>query len=300
MKPPVPLIERLAFLLRRYNRLVLRHSRVSLKLLPLNTTLQFEGRPLRSVITPPITGDAAQRRYIYDAWLNPLTEDWDGHGSHEQGVREVVGAEADALLDFMWNTGKSNTFYEATVRLLYAMGNTEGATMQITDNTLLVTHDGLTYGINAGTTVSRFANGIDLGKGNPLEIVSRSETVEMDDPLFALLYREAYMRGKHVVHALTALRTGNPHFDFKRLVPHNYKRKATEKKLQMWEAILRNEPDPLSKLYRKIVPTWISRTDFNRYICQPQHRSIEPTDEMRVRSINKLYSYFNHQGKEQQ
>ena len=300
MKPKVPLIERLSFLLRRYNRLVLRHSRVSLPLLPLTTTLQFEGHPLRSVITPPVTGDAAHRRYIYDAWLFPLTEEWDGTTTSEQGVREVADREADALLAFMQNAGgKAPDFYEATVRLLYALGNTEGATMEITDNTLLVTHDGITYGIKAGTTVARFASGIELGKGNPQEILNRVEKVEMGDPLFALLYREAYLRGKHVVHALTALRTGNPNFDFKRLVGSQPRRTPTTKKLKLWESILLNEPDPLSTLYRKLVPTWITRADFNRYICQAQRRSTDPSYEARIRFSNKLYMYFNPQGKEQ-
>ena len=301
MKPKVPIIERLAFLLRRYNRLVLRHSRVSLPLLPLTTTLQFEGHPLRSVITPPVTGDAAHRRYIYDAWLFPLTDEWDGTTTSEQGVREVAGRDSDDLLAFALSTDREEPdFYEATVRLLYALGNTEGAEMEITDNTLLVTHAGITYGIKAGSTLSRFASGIELGKGNPQEILNRVETVEMDDPLFALLYREAYLRGRHVVHALTALRTGNPNFDFKRLVGSQPSRTPTAKKLKLWESILLNEPDPLSALYRKLVPTWITRADFNRCICQAQRRSTDPSYEARIRFSNKLYMYFNPQGKEQQ
>ena len=301
MKPKVPLIERLSFLLRRYNRLVLRHSHVSLPLLPLTTTLQFEGHPLRSVITPPVTGDAAHRRYIYDAWLFPLTEEWDGTTTSEQGVREVAEREANDLLAFVEHAGcRESSFYEATVRLLYALGNTEGAAMEITDNTLLVTHDGITYGIKAGSTLSRFASGIELGKGNPQEILNRTETVEVDDPLFALLYREAYLRGKHVVHALTALRTGNPNFDFKRLVGAQPQRKPTAKKLEAWESILLNDPDPLSALYRKLVPTWITRADFNRHICQAQRRPVDPSYEARIRFSNKMHTYFNPQGKEQQ
>ena len=63
---------RIAYYLRRYNRLILRHPRVTLKLLPLNTDLQFEGTPLRELITPQIEGDAAHRRHILDAYLSPL------------------------------------------------------------------------------------------------------------------------------------------------------------------------------------------------------------------------------------
>lgn len=194
---------RIAYYLRRYHRLILRHPRVTLTLLPLNTTLQFEGTPLRELITPQIEGDAAHRRHILDAYLSPLVT---FEGDSEKDLVEVAGAVGPSLLAFMQNKGgKPATFYEGVVRLIFALGNTEGATMEITDNTILVAHDHLTYGIKAGAVVSRFCTGMELGIGNPLEIVSRTETVEMQDPLFALLYREAYLRGKHLVHALTAI-----------------------------------------------------------------------------------------------
>lgn len=291
------IIGRLTFLLRRYNRLVLRHSRVSLTLLPLTTTLQFEGHPLSSLITPPINGDAAHRRYIFDVWLSPLTEPG---GDPEKELLDVVGLGGDTLLAFMKNHGgKPSNFYESTVRLLYALGNVAGASIQITDNTILVTHDGLMYGIKAGTTMSRFASDIALGEGNPLEILNRTETVEMDDPLFALLYREAYMRGKHLIHALTALRTGNPYFDFKRLVTEQYRRRVGKKKLQGWETIVMTARDPVGALYEKLVPTWMSRMEFDRHIAWIQHRKYDLPEDARIRVMNKMHVYFNQKGKEQ-
>lgn len=91
----------------------------------------LRGAPIRSVITPPVTGDAAHRRYIYDAWLHPLTDEWDGTTTSEQGVREVAGRDSDDLLAFALSTDREEPdFYEATVRLLYALGNTEGAEME--------------------------------------------------------------------------------------------------------------------------------------------------------------------------
>lgn len=288
---------RIAYYLRRYNRLILRHPRVTLTLLPLNTTLQFEGTPLRELITPQIEGDAAHRRHILDAYLSPLVT---FEGDSEKDLVEVAGTVGPSLLAFMQNKGgKPSTFYEGVVRLIFALGNTEGATMEITDNTILVTHDHLTYGIKAGAVVSRFCTGMELGIGNPLEIVSRTETVEMQDPLFALLYREAYLRGKHLVHALTAIRTGDPAIDFKTLIAEDYRPKVSERTLKRWEDVINEDPDPVGVLYRAMVPTLMTRQAFTKHIGSVQHRAIDMSETSRIRLLNKVYMYFNQQGKEQ-
>ena len=78
---------RIGYCLRHYHRLILRHSRVSLKLLPLNTKLQFEGVPLRQLITPRLTGDAADRRYLLDTYLSPLVN---GDGDPEKDLVEAA------------------------------------------------------------------------------------------------------------------------------------------------------------------------------------------------------------------
>ena len=121
----------------------------------------------------------------------------------------------------------------------------------------------------------------------------------MQDPLFALLYREAYLRGKHLVHALTAIRTGDPTIDFKTLIAEDYRPKVSARTLKRWEDVINEDPDPVGVLYRAMVPTLMTRQAFTKHIGSIQHRAIDMSEASRIRLLNKVYMYFNQQGKEQ-
>ena len=73
----------------------------------------------------------------------------------------------------------------------------------------------------------------------------------------------------------------------------------SERTLKRWEVVIEEDPDPVGVLYRAMVPTLMTRQAFTKHIGSVQHRAIDMSGTSRIRLLNKVYMYFNQQGKEQ-
>lgn len=291
------LTNRLAHLLRRYHRQLPHTKSMWLELMPLDTKETFEGRPLSALTIPYIHGQAGDRRNLLDLWVEPLrTGEWDP-------VKELGSAASYTLVKFMRVEGvkREVDLFEQTVRLIYVLGKTRGARMTIDETSIMVEHDGLTYGMQDGAIVTRLNAGIEIGKGNPQALLETVDVVEINDMTFSSLYREAYRRGQGVLNLLMALRTGHPDFRFHKLVDSSRAHKyMTRKQMDQAEKVIFEADDPVATLYRKLVPAYTSRTDFIAYISPVGGRQIPPTIYARQRLLNHLVSFFQPPKEDQQ
>jgi hypothetical protein len=290
MTPLTKITERLIWLLRLHGKRGAKVRRMTYSAHPLTTALKFEGTPLRSVMSPPVPDDPFACERIFDTWLTPLLE---GTGSSVKDLTDLAG---EALSSFITleGTGRSPTFQEATVRLLYALGNANGACLVYSPRSIEVFHGERTFGVTDGIVSSRFCEGMDLKPFNPVETLERVEQIRTFNPYFCQLYREAHRRGKGLPEALIALHMGNPDLNWRRMAEKSRPDQQPSKaKFRQWENILLKRADPILVLYTALVPLWITSAEFGKAIGRLATRPIDPSATTRQLCITRLHTYFH-------
>jgi len=281
---------RLTWLLRLHGKHGGKARRINYTSLPLATDLKFEGTPLRSIMSPPVPDDPFECEQIFDTWVSPMQT---GEGNSARDLAELAGT---ALVEFITleASGRSLSFQEVTVRLLYALGNAKGACLVYSPRTIEVFHGDRTYGITDGVVSSRFCEGFNLGEVAPTDTLERVELIRTFDRHFCSLYREAYRRGKGLPQAIIALHMGNPGFNWRRLAEAARPgQRPTYAKLMQWENMLLKRDDPIHALYLAMVPLWVTTAEFSKAVGRLSSRPINPTPQQRQFCITKLHTYFH-------
>lgn len=262
--------------------------------LPLVTKLEFEGTPLRSIMSPPVPDDVFGCEQIFDTWVAPLML---GDGDSVKDLTELAGSE---LCEFiaLEATGRSLTFQEATVRLLYALGNAKGASMTYGESHIFVSMDGRIFGVQDGKVMSRFCEGLDLGTVNPIETLEGTGDMRTFDSHFCRLYREAYRRGGLLPQALIALHQGNPRFNWRKLAEASRpNQRPSYNKMFQWENMILKKRDPLHVLYLALVPLWMTSAEFSKALVRVSSRPIELSPEQQQNYITQLHTFFHKNNK---
>lgn len=257
--------------------------RVTLHTLPWLTAKTFMGTPLRHVMSPLVPDTGIETEAIFDAWLWPkFTEEGDS-------VEDLTTASSKALTDFVL---LGSDFNEQTVRLLYALGNAEGATLVVDPTAMVVQHGEKAYGIIDRAINSRFCTGMRMDVDH-VEWLNRRHKIDFQDAQLCVLWQEAYRRGRGAVDAITALYQGDPNIVWKRLLTTRVKRPPPSKRrFDDWVATLCGPGDSVSRLYVKLVPQWMTATEFGKVICRLCVRKEDPSERVIQGCITRLYAFM--------
>lgn len=261
-------------------------NRIEFMSVPLNTDKTFEGMPVRLLLHPSLAGTGLELQSLFDSWCNTLQDE----GTLRHSVLGEFGH--DELAQFVSDAGES--FGGAAVALLYALGNVEGATLTYNEREIWVEKDGVRFGVADGIVHSRFCDGMNLGQFNPREAMETPRRVRSFDRTFISLYRHAYDLGDDVLAALIALKTGNPKFNFRSAMNAtslSHRPKARE--MQACETHLVSSHDPLSRVYRNLVPRFMTVAEFNRVFGHLNKRTLDPSIHVRQNYITALHNFFH-------
>jgi len=279
---------RLAELLKNHDKTGARARRLTFDSLPLATCVKFEGEPLRHVMSPPVPVTGPETEALFDAWLYPL------HTGEGEPEKESVG---ETLFNFM---NKGETLGDKTVRLLYALGNAEGAVLTYDQHTVKVQHDDRVFGISNGVVFSKFCSGLHI-PAEPQRVLEESGKVRTFDKFFCSLYREACKVGKGTKEALIALHTGKPGESMRRMVRiENTAKLPTSRQMSVFEETLHKPLDPLAYLYKQLVPGFLKPAEFSKLFGTLGQRPETLSATARQKHINTLHTHFHKTKKKAQ
>ena len=285
MDPAQPLINRIAFLLRHaYKIEVWPRKRVVYETIPLLNDISFEDHKLRDVMAPHVPGNGAQTEDAFDSWLWPMKNPGDG-----DSVQDLLSKSSQDVVDFVTQVSDVG---EQTVRLLYCLGNSGDARLEVTPTSIMVHHDDVAYGIIDGIVYSRFCDGMKI-VADHMKILTETTFIESKTPEFCKLYREARRQGKNVDKALIALAMGRPKFNFRRISHAKIFTPPTDLRIKALSLIISQEEDPLAKLYPALVPKYMTKACFNSKFGNITTRIANPNEWQRQKYINLMYDYFH-------
>jgi hypothetical protein len=260
-------------------------SIVTLETLPMITDKTWRGIPLCRAMSPPVPSTAVETEQLFDLWLWPVLR---GEGMLTDELEEASSA---ALVRFIT---KVEGFEERTVRLLYALSNADGAMLAHDNSSILVHHEDKTFGIARGRVTSKFCSGMAIDVDHK-RILSNHTSVRVGTREFVYLWYEAYRRKENLVEPLTALWQSSYIMFWSKLVTNRVKKKPpTEKQFDYWIGTLENTlEDPMWKMFKILVPKWMTKTTFTRTFGNLSSRKDNPSDTVRQFCINKLCLWFN-------
>lgn len=280
---------RLAFLLRMHKKSGSRTRRMTIKTIPLDNDLMFDHISLRKIMTPSAPSEGIFNERVFEAFLYPLI---DGDGTPEEGLRATAG---DAVADYVM---AGDSIEEQVVRLTFLCSNAEGATASFDKDSFLITHDDKVFGIEHGQIRSGFCSELKFDI-NPEQALTHVKDRRVFDDAFCSLYREALRRGRGLSNALTALLLGQPGFKFKLMAEEaDPCRFPSSAKLKQWEHVLNHELDPVAKMYRIMVPRWMTPSQFNRTFTCLSLRPVNPRASTITKLINQMHYFFHKNKKE--
>lgn len=258
-------------------------KRVVLKSLPLLTEKTFEGRPLRSVMSPLVPDTGVMTESLFDIFI------WPHHRKEGDSEKDLLEASSRDLVSFVL---KGTNLGEQILWLLYALGNADGARLAFDRNSIMVHHDQHSYGIIDGVVHSRFCTGFKVNADH-WEFLHRRWDITCLNESVCILWREAYRKGPGTVAALTALVMGQPRLNWKKMLDSVLPNKMpTNAQFDSWIATLHTAQDPLAKLYKELVPAWMTASDFGRVFCRIKNRPECPGESSKQAYITKLYAFM--------
>lgn len=258
--------------------------------LPLNTTLTCAGVELRRLLTPPVPvnhdditidmGPECER--LFDIWVSPLI---DGESGREEAFMEAAGRR---LYDFV-ASGKSEG--ERIVRLLTALGNTQGARVIHDETSFLVTIEGRAFGIQDGIAVSRFSSGVSIRVTNVTRIMSRTRQTSTFDSGFATTYRRLEDIAPKYLPALVALRTWGEEIDFHALFNPCGVGDFTDLLMEEVRNLVKLQ-GPYARLSNLLVPRWMKAREFQRVVGRLDRAPRTLTVKRQAFVVEKLHNFL--------
>ena len=266
------------------------HKRLVLRSLPLLTDKTFAGVPLRKVMSPAVARTGIENEALFDSWLWPVHS---GEGNQQEDLTDVG---SPALAKYVL---QGATLGEQTLRLLYALSNAEGASLTFDRDRILVQHDQVRFGIENGVVKSRFCNGMELNV-DPHEFMHRTPDIRVQGVAFSTVWRQAYRKGQSAAEAAVALYMGQPTLRWQKMLDQALPKKTPSKRhFDDWVETLNSPEDPVGKLYTKLVPRWMSVSEFGVVICRLKVRPMQPSIVAQQGYISRLYTHFHLKNKKE-
>ena len=258
----------------------------AVRALPWNTDLTYEGIPLSTIISPPGPTLGVNAEALLEAWVWPQ---FSGVGDHIQEFKAYTKKSYKDIFRFITYSSDNE---ERLFRLIYVLSKAKGATVLCDEQGIMINHDDCSFGIIDGIVHSRFCTGFKV-KGSYWEWVHTTPRFISRNGNFNLIWREAIRQG--IAHALTALYQGYPETDWSSIRGQGrYYKLPTTIQRARWLSALRDNDDPIGELYNNLVPDFMTRTTFNRIICDMTTRPYIISEKLRVGYANRLDAYFDN------
>lgn len=270
-------------------------KRIEVQSLPLLTDKEFNGVPVRKVMSPPVPETGAETEALFDTWL------WPHRSGEGNSVQDLTAASSKDLVQFVLRGGDFN---EQTFRLMYALSNAPGARLEYDPASLMVHHGDKSYGIIDGTVFSRFCGGVKIKVDHERLLTETYPMVSGDAALCAIWRGAVRKRATGAVWAFIALWMGNPKFNWRRLL-HRSRAKSktmnlpTVDRFDNWVSTILSEIDPVAALYDQTVPYWLTKTEFGRVIVWPSRKPRRLTEATRNRYIARLRDFIYNKPKKE-
>lgn len=266
-----------------------RTRRMDYMTIPFSTDATFDGLPVYVLMVPQVSAGGLENEAVFDTWCSVICEEGGGLNDAVRAIRELGRSD---LADFL--IANSTDIESASVMLLFALGREAGAALEFDHDGATVTHGGTRFGIANGVVFSRFSTGFKLGVVDPTKVLNSVRRIRAFDSAFIAFYREAYRVGEDALVALIALRCGDPNFSFRNALKRcRVRRIPNERVLRSIEDVILKSKDPISRLYTRLVPEWITASEFRDSFCNVTTRNRDPTKECRLRYINSLHEFFH-------
>ena len=277
--------EALAHALRHATSRGVRDRHRVVRSIPFNVKHKFKGIPIAELMHPPVPSDGAETESWFDVYMHPLVT---GNGDQITDLLDVAGADMCSFV----KTGVSPE--ERVIRLLWALGQAEGAVLIYDHNSIVVQHDNRQFGIVNGVVESRFCSGLKFSC-DPKTYLEATRDIHIHSAVFCSLWVEAHQKTRNEEMALLAILTAYPDFNFKRLLRFKPTTiKVSESMLLRFEKILSGKNDPIIKLYKKLVPEWMTVGEFSGVFCPLQNRSLTELKPLVLHSyITKMRHFFH-------
>ena len=289
LTPAEQAIKKLTHVLRGAARRGVRDRHRTVRSVPFNTKHEFYGTPLTELMHPAVPNLGAETESWFDAFMYPLIG---GEGDQIADLTEVAGEDMGAFVKFGASVG------ERAVRLLWALGQAEGATPHYNHTSITVQHDGITFGIVDGVVKSRFCSGLAC-PCDPKTYLEESHDIQICDPVFCALWVEAHSKYRNEEKALVALLSSRPNFNFRSML---YSEPTiptpSAAMIARLERMLTGKKDPILKLYTKLVPQWMTVGEFGKVFCPLASRPLHGLTDLAQQScITKMYDFFHNNTK---
>lgn len=258
----------------------------AIRALPWNTDLTYEGIPLSTIISPPGPTLGENAEALLEAWVWPQ---FSGVGDHIQEFKAYTKKSYKDIFRFITYSSDNE---ERLFRLIYVLSKAKGATVLCDEQGIMINHDDCSFGIIDGIVHSRFCTGFTV-KGSYWEWAHTTPRFISRNGNFNLIWREAIRQG--IAPALTALYQGYPGTDWSGIREQGrYYKLPTTIQRARWLSALRDNDDPIGELYNNLVPDFMTRTTFNRIICDMTTRPYIISEKLRVGYANRLDAYFDN------
>lgn len=292
LTPTERVIKRLSFMLRMHSK---RNSKTrvrNLMSLPFNTTLEFEGVPLTTLMSPTVPDNGPEAESWFDAYLYGL------YRGESTTPLEDLAETAPSMAKFV---AQGEGIGEQATLLLWALGRAKGAVMTYDNDSIMVQFGDMRFGIEHGSVISRFCTGYQV-QCHPMEQLETPKPIRVYSTSFCSLWGEAHSRGKNAPQALIAIMMGDPSYNFRKMaeraVPGIY---PTNSQFLIWEDALADKRDPVARLYKHLVPKWMTRGEFGQVIRALGGRPLEGlTPASQQAYITKMHHYFYNKNKKEE
>ena len=251
---------------------------------PFSVKHKFQGIPISELMHPPVPSSGAETESWFDVYMHPLVT---GMGDQIADLLDTAGSDMYSFV----KTGKSPE--EQTIRLLWALGQADGAVLIYDHNSIVVHHDDRQFGIINGVVESRFCSGLKF-VCDAKTYLEGTYDIHVYNAAFCALWVEAHQKTRNEEMALVALLTSYPDFDFKKILRLKSKsQKASEALMARVERMLESKKDPIVKIYKKLVPEWMTAGEFSRVFCPLPNRPLTAIKPITQHSyINKMRNFF--------
>lgn len=251
---------------------------------PFNVKHKFQGIPISELMHPPVPSSGAETESWFDVYMHPLVT---GTGDQLADLLDMAGPDICSFV----KTGKAPE--ERAIRLLWALGQADGAVLIYDHNSIVVHHDDRQFGIINGVVESRFCSGLKFAC-DAKTYLEGTYDIHVHSSNFCALWVEAHQKTRNEEMALVALLTVYPDFDFKNLLRLKSRaQKTSEAMLLRIERVLNSKKDPIAKLYKMLVPEWMTVGEFSKVFCPLHSRALTGLKPITQQShITKMRNFF--------
>ena len=279
-------IKKLAHVLRMSSRRGVKDRHRTVRSVPFNTKHKFYGVPLTVMMCPTVPQDGVHCEAWFDAFFYSQVS---GEGDPLDDLTQVAGEDMGAFV------GGGNNMAEQAVRLVWALGQAQGARLTYNHNSIYVEHDERRYGIFNGVIQSRFCAGLSC-PCDPKLCLEETHEIKVNDPIFCALWVEAHCKTRNEERALIALLTSRPDFNFRKMLyTPPPERVPSASMISRLEKMLYGTKDPVLKLYKKLVPEWMTVGEFSQNFYPLSSRPLTGLSPLsQQRCITNMHDFFHN------